>query len=79
MFNCVVHWLDSTHCFRLRQIPNIVHKFPEFNLAICNKIRLLEPNIDAVGGIPDDAEQCALFGDASRFEVCVCLCACACL
>jgi hypothetical protein len=69
IFNAVVKWIDQTHCHRLRQLNTIAHKYPAFNAAITGKIRELLPNIDATGGLPDDAVNCALFGDGSRFEV----------
>lgn len=69
IFNGVLTWMDDTHSHRLRQLNRLVEKLPGFNEAICNKIRMACPGLDAVGGMPPDAINCALFGDGSRFKV----------
>jgi hypothetical protein len=69
VFNSVVDWFDDTHVHRLRQLPNITHKFASFNAAILAKIRADCPSLDVTGGMPPDAFDCALFGDGSRFKV----------
>ena len=65
MFNAVVDFIDHTHRFRLKRIPEAVVKFPYFNRCIMNSIHRDFPG----QLLPPEAYSCALFGDCCRFRV----------
>jgi hypothetical protein len=68
MFNAVVEWCDDTHRYRLRSLPLMAHKFQYFNDKILQKMHSRFPGAGPAAR-PPHAENCALFGDGSRFEV----------
>jgi hypothetical protein len=65
IFNTVIDFIDNTHCFRLKRLPQVAHKFSLFNQKIKDKIRADYPQVR----MPVDAESCALFCDGTRFRV----------
>ena len=66
IFNKVVDFIDTNHSHRLRFVPQISGRFPEFNERVRAKLREKFPGLP----LPPEAEGVVLFSDCCRVAVC---------
>lgn len=66
IFDASVDFMDSTHGFRLCTLAEMVDLFPLWNEKIVAKLRSQLPEGEA---LPEEAENCCVFVDGSRWRV----------